>query len=72
MARPKRNGSHPATRPLPTANQARAMRRGWGAAAVVRFLRGQGCSLDELTQGLGLTPSRVRQILNTPCTGRRA
>jgi len=48
------------------------MRRGWGAAAVVRFLRGQGCSLDELTQGLGLTPSRVRQILNTPCTGRRA
>jgi lambda repressor-like predicted transcriptional regulator len=47
------------------------MRRGWGAAAVARFLRGQGCSLDELTAYTGLTPSRVRHILNNPCAGKR-
>lgn len=70
MARPSRIGTHPATRPLPSPNRARAMFRGWGKAARVRFFRGQGCSLDEIAAYVGVTPERARQVLYTRNRGK--
>jgi len=72
MARPNRTGTHPATLPLPAPNFIRSRTRGYRTAGQVRYLYGQGCSLDEITAFLAVSRQRVRQVLRDVPSRRAA
>ncbi len=52
--------------PLPSPDQARGMCRGNGRSAVIRYLRGQGCSAPEIATHLHVSPDEVRRTLRRP------
>jgi len=59
--------------PLPTPDQARGMYRGKGRSAVIRYLRGQGCSAPEIADHLKVDTAEVRRTLRRPAgRSRRA